>query len=180
VRLGAQPDDAMLIGIDISHQACVQASQRDSELRWTCLCAKGEQLPLKDASVDFIFSTVALPYMNIPAALREMRRVLKPGGSLDVSLHTLSFTLQDLRKNPPLMPRAFLYRLYVLANGLWFHLTGVVARFPFSGRVECWQSERGIKMALRKAAFEAIRCTHLPNGRFVAQALRPASPGTNS
>ncbi len=173
-RLGTRPDDAAFIGVDLSHDACVWALQKNQKLRWTSVCATGEQLPLRDASMDFVVSTVALPYMNIPAALSEIRRVLKPGGSLDVSLHTLSFTLGDFGRNLPRNPRALLYRLYVIANGLWFHLTGKVVGCPFSSRVESWQSQRGIKIALERASFASIHCAYLSDGRFVVEALHPA------
>jgi ubiquinone/menaquinone biosynthesis C-methylase UbiE len=178
-RLGTRPDDAAFIGVDISHDACVRASQKNKELCWTCVCARGEQLPLGDASMDFVTSTVALPYMNIPTALSEIRRVLKPGGSLDVSLHTFSFTLADLRKNSTLNPSKLLYRLYVFANGFWFHLTGNVMRSPFSSRVESWQSQRGMKIALQRAGFASIHYAYLSNGRFCVQALHPAPPARN-
>lgn len=186
-RLGTRPDDAVLIGVDISHDACVRASQKSEEFCWTCVCARGEQLPLRDASMDFVISTVAMPYMNIPSALSEIRRVLKPGGSLDVSLHTLSFTWSDFRGKWTLKPSKLLYRLYVFANGFWFHLTGNVMRCPFSSRVESWQSQRGMKISLQRAGLANIHCGYLSNGRFFVQAIHPiplpvistaASPGS--
>ena len=167
----------MLIGIDLSHAACVNAASKEGNLRWNCVCARGEQLPLADRSMEFVFSTVALPYMNIPAALQEIHRVLKPGGALDVTLHPLAFTLRDLRKNPPLSPGGVLYRLYVLANGFWFHLTGTVAPYLFHGLLESWQSERGMTLALERAGFTGIQCVSMPDGRFVVQALRPGGGG---
>jgi len=47
------------------------------------LCASAERIPLADDSVDTVFSTVT--FCSIPdlsLALREMRRVLRPGGEL--------------------------------------------------------------------------------------------------
>jgi len=172
-RLGAPPNDSLVIGIDISPQACIVASHKGPNPRWICACARGEQLPLQDSSVDAVISTVAVPYMNIPAALREIRRVLRPGGSLDVTLHPCSFILQEFRNRPPLKPSSLLYRGYVVANGLWFHLTGSVVPYPFGRRCESWQSKRGIRIALERAGFTSVQCVFLPNGSFLVQALCP-------
>jgi len=173
-RLGRPPDNTLLLGVDISRQACIEASQKGPNPRWICICARGEQLPLQDSSFDSVISTVALPYMNIPVVLSEIRRLLKPGGSLDATLHPFGYNWQDFLDRPPLTPNAFVYRLYVVANGLWFHLTGRVLRYPFTRRFESWQSERGFGIALRRAGFAGIRWTHLPNGAFLVNALRPS------
>ena len=44
------------------------------------VCAAGENLPFADERFDLVFSRVALPYMDINRALREIARVLKRGG----------------------------------------------------------------------------------------------------
>src|SRR3954471_19688427 len=45
--------------------------------------APAEALPVEDASVDYVVSTLVLCTVNDPAkALPEIRRVLKPGGKL--------------------------------------------------------------------------------------------------
>jgi ubiquinone/menaquinone biosynthesis C-methylase UbiE len=180
-RLLTRPNDAFLIGIDISPRSCIRAMQHDSKPPWVCICARGEHLPLGEKTVDIVLSNVAMPYMNIPAALNEVRRVLKPGGSTTFSLHPFSFWLQDLRKQPPFRPTVLLYRLYVAANGLLFHLTGHLVRYPFARkRVESWQSERGMRIALQRAGLTESRCTRLQDGGFIVQALRPALPKTLS
>lgn len=51
------------------------------------VACKGEALPFADASFELVVSRVALPYMHIPTALREIRRVLLPGGRLWATLH---------------------------------------------------------------------------------------------
>lgn len=47
------------------------------------VCADALELPFKDAHFDFIFSSLCLQWVHpLPDALREIRRVLKPGGML--------------------------------------------------------------------------------------------------
>lgn len=47
------------------------------------VCADALELPFKDASFDFIFSSLCLQWVHpLPAALKEIRRVLRPGGLL--------------------------------------------------------------------------------------------------
>jgi len=47
------------------------------------LCAPAERIPLEDDSVDTVFSTITFCSIpDLPLALREMRRVLRPGGEL--------------------------------------------------------------------------------------------------
>ncbi len=65
--------------------------------RIRCVEADARALPFEDASFDLVFSNLMLQWLQPPdAALREIRRVLKPGGLLLLS----SFgpeTLQELR-----------------------------------------------------------------------------------
>lgn len=61
------------------------------------VCAETARLPLPDASVDLLFSNLALPCCeDLDAALREFRRVIRPGGL--VHFTTLGpDTLSELR-----------------------------------------------------------------------------------
>jgi malonyl-CoA O-methyltransferase len=47
-----------------------------------CVRADALAWPLRDASVDLIFSNFLLPWVDLPAALAEFRRVLAPRGLL--------------------------------------------------------------------------------------------------
>jgi len=84
-----------------------------------------------------------------------------------MSVHNLGFTLSELR-NAMLKPKAVLYRLYVLANGVIFHLTGKVVGFA-DGRVESFQTIRGLKIALRRAGFVEVSVS-CPDGRLIVEA----------
>jgi ubiquinone/menaquinone biosynthesis C-methylase UbiE len=149
-----------LVGIDIDEAALAQG--RMSYPDFLFVCAKGEQLPFPEESFDVVISRVAMPYMDIPVVLREIRRVLKVGGELKIKLHPLSFTLSELAvemRSGSLRERAqnFVYRIYVVANGAVLHFAGFNFRFSLSRqRCESFQTRRGIRRALVAAGFGKI------------------------
>jgi malonyl-CoA O-methyltransferase len=50
---------------------------------WSCLCAYPDQLPLRDASCDLLFSNLALQWSNdVGSAMSEFSRVLRADGLL--------------------------------------------------------------------------------------------------
>jgi ubiquinone/menaquinone biosynthesis C-methylase UbiE len=64
-------------------------------------CDIGEGLPLEDSSFDYVVSIHALPelpYPEIDPALAELRRVLKPGGPLRLSLPDLDKAIRAYRE----------------------------------------------------------------------------------
>ena len=56
---------------------------------------EAESLPLEDSSVDYVFANMFLHHVDSPpAAIREMARILKPGGKLvitDLDRHDFDF-----------------------------------------------------------------------------------------
>jgi SAM-dependent methyltransferase len=46
------------------------------------IAAPAERMPLPDASVDAVFSCNAFQFIDVPASLDQVRRVLRPGGTL--------------------------------------------------------------------------------------------------
>jgi len=139
-----------IVGLDIDIDSLLTAKQRfpvRPHIQGTA-----ESLPFINESFEHVVSAVAMPYMKIPVALREIQRTLAPGGRVSLSLHLPSFTLRELTHNAFPRPIATLFRLYVLANGLWFHLTGKTAGF-LKNRTESCQTERGMRIALNRAGF---------------------------
>jgi ubiquinone/menaquinone biosynthesis C-methylase UbiE len=143
----------------------------------TYLQGAGERLPFPNESFDRVISSVALPYMNIPKALAQIQRALVPGGSVSLSLHLPSFTMAELLHQAMPRPIPTLFRLYVMSNGLFFHCTGRTAGFV-NGRTESFQTERGMRVALRRAGFVDITFKRAP-GRagemFLAEARKPGT-----
>lgn len=159
-------------GIDIDETRL--AAARKQFPNRTFLYGAGEKLPFENARFDRVISCVALPYMNIPRALREVRRVLVPNGSLSLSLHLPSFTFSELRQHAFPRPIPTIFRLYVMANGMLFHCTGQTIGF-FNRRTESFQTERGMKIALHHAGFvdPSFRRATGPAGEmFIAEAKR--------
>ncbi len=71
--------------LDLSHSMLAYASAKNK--RWRSrqryLCADAEALPIADASVDFIFSSLTFQWCNdLDQVFAECRRVLKPEGLL--------------------------------------------------------------------------------------------------
>lgn len=82
--LAAQPGVESVIALDMA-PAMLAALPASSRLR--PLLGDMENLPLPTASVDGVFSSFALQWAGSPATvMREMARVLKPGGRLHASV----------------------------------------------------------------------------------------------
>ena len=160
-----------IFGIDIDMGSLRAFKARAPHLQ--CVQARGEQLPFRDRTFDYVMSGVALPYMDLPPTLREIRRVLRPGGELCASLHCQVFVWNHLRKSfRTLNWKDMLYRTYVLINGLGLHFTGKLIRFPLRRRrIESGQTPRGIRLALQSAGFTDI-VTSQSRERFIVSARR--------
>jgi malonyl-CoA O-methyltransferase len=84
VALARRYRRAHILALDFAFPMLLKARRRGSWLRRPrCLCADLEQLPLKNGSVDLIFSNAALQWSaDLGQTFRELLRVLKPGGLL--------------------------------------------------------------------------------------------------
>jgi malonyl-CoA O-methyltransferase len=89
---------AEVIALDLAPAMLVEADRRQGWLkRFHRLAADAHRLPLKDSSVQLVFSNLMLEWCHDPdAVFREVRRVLQPGGLLTFT--TLGpDTLRELR-----------------------------------------------------------------------------------
>ena len=86
LALGRRYRKSRIIALDLAHGMLRRARRRlPPWMRWSGryrhLCADAERLPLANASVDMIFSNLALQWCNdLDGTLAEFRRVLTPGG----------------------------------------------------------------------------------------------------
>lgn len=159
-----------VISLDLDLAALTKAKSLFPGRRF--FCGKAESLPLKNNTFVTVFSNVALPYMDPSRALAEMYRVLRPGGRVLLAVHPLSFTWSEIVKAFP-RPWPLLSRLFVIANGLQFYLTGTVGKI--GSRTESWQSERGMRLALRRAGFGEVVFARQEQTLLV-QAIKPPDP----
>jgi ubiquinone/menaquinone biosynthesis C-methylase UbiE len=155
------------VGVDIDVAALRYGASGAMGERLRVAAATGEHLPFRDASFDFVYSRVALPYMDIPAALAEAHRVLRRGGRLWLTLHSIAIPVQQFRRGNL---RGRIYAACIVANGLWFHVTGRTVRVGNRIR-ESIQTERGMRLALARAGFSGVefRRTSL---HFIVTAVR--------
>jgi ubiquinone/menaquinone biosynthesis C-methylase UbiE len=171
--IGAQVEDCRIIGIDLQRDQVRAAHLKHRGQGWSYLCARGENIPLAESSVNGVFCEVALPYMHIPHTLAELHRVLVPGGWLRATLHNPSFTWGEFRKSFP-KPRQSLFRVFVLLNGMFLHFSGSVISL---GKVaESCQTDTGMRIALRRAGFVDVRFRH-EGRRFFVDARRDGQAG---
>lgn len=120
--------------------------------------ARAEALPFATAAFDVVVCRIALPYTDNRSAISEMARVLSPGGLLRLKLHAPGYYLRKawlgLRSG---RVRSTAHALRVLANGLWFHLSGRQPRpGPRNSSLgsETWLSRAGARRLLAAYGLE--------------------------
>jgi len=137
-------------GIDVDERAL--SLGRKWSQRMVLDKAFAESLPFADDEFDMIVSRVALAYTNLPVAAREMRRVLRPGGRLWLTLHPFSMLIHQAKE--PKNWKGWLHLGYVALNGVLLHFT--LRQMSLFGKCETWQTPSGMKRLLEKSGFTAV------------------------
>jgi malonyl-CoA O-methyltransferase len=90
---------SQVVAMDLSEGMLREAARRQTLLRrFGRVCADAEALPLRDGSVDLIFSNLMVQWANDPdRVFAECRRILRPGGLLTFTTFGPD-TLLELRR----------------------------------------------------------------------------------
>jgi ubiquinone/menaquinone biosynthesis C-methylase UbiE len=159
-------------GVDCDAQV-IEAGKKIVPDNVTLLVAPGEKLPFEDGCMDFVFSRVSLPLMRIDPALKEMHRVLRPGGEVWLVLHTCSMYTRriwhSLRRGHV---KDAVFCCFVILNGMVFSLLG--KQLSWLGQPEAYQTRRSMRKAFQRAG---LVCTHTPyrpqRTLLIMQAMKP-------
>lgn len=98
-RIREELRPALVVGCDASEGMLEKARARTREVRWVQGAA--ERLPLEDGAVDAAVTTEAFHFFDQPRALRELRRVLEPGGCLVVAVIAPRVPTAAFTRNAP-------------------------------------------------------------------------------
>ncbi|MDX2031930.1 MAG: methyltransferase domain-containing protein [Blastocatellia bacterium] len=163
--------NVVAFGLDIDEEALKLGRELTKNIHF--VKGSGERLPFDDQTFDVVISRVAIPYTEIPVALKEIFRVLRPNGQIWLTLHSLTllrqWMLQAFRQGNL---RAIAYHFYICLNSLLFHLNGRVFRYPLNRvRCESVQTSRGMRQAMKEAGFDRIEIEN--QEFFVARGIKP-------
>jgi len=154
----------ILVGVDPDQGALL--SGQPSSTRVHFLKAEGEKLPLADGAVSHAISRVAINYMHQGRALRELCRVLAPGGWLVMSYHGFGYNLKEAM---PLVAggfRQWLGNVKDLIAGLALQVFGVQGRRgTFWGRSVPYLSSWRLRRWLPLLNCEIV--DQKPEGKFL-------------
>lgn len=136
--------------------------------------ARAESLPFGDNFFDVYMSRVTLCYTNIPKALLEAHRVMKPGGLLYLTLHDwrMQWGFFKIDAKELCFTRTADHLLYVLPHSVYYALTGKCYHKPLRpAKFECFQTQWRIRRHLKSLGFRDIRIERNAK-HFIVEAVK--------
>lgn len=144
-------------GIDLTHSAYAETSERcgididvkaieTGRARYPELdlrVASGEAIPFRDGYFDAVLSRIALPYMDIPAALVEFNRVMR-----------------FLNPTQGLTWKRAADLAYIVAASIAY-LSGRILARPWNGTREAFQFRKHIPLMLTAAGLVDVACARM-------------------
>jgi ubiquinone/menaquinone biosynthesis C-methylase UbiE len=125
-----------------------------------------EHLDFADEVFDLIVCRVAIPYMLIPVALREIHRVLAPGGKLWATLHLPRMAFRRIRADIWRGDvKDILFQSYVLLNCLLAHFLDFQLKW-IDGHYESVQTPFTMRRALKRAGFVDVITEIVPDAKL--------------
>ncbi|XP_027746152.1 putative methyltransferase DDB_G0268948 [Empidonax traillii] len=83
-----------VVGTDISEAQIQEAKETLSTPNVSYLVCPAEELPFPDASVDVLASFTAAHWFDIQKFMKEVQRVVKPGGCVAISTYTVDMSVR--------------------------------------------------------------------------------------
>ena len=138
----------------------------------------GQRLPFAGGAFDVVIGHVSAPYMNTGGALREIYRVLAPGGSVLLTFHSFAYLRRRLAKRVRERNwKDILFLAYLAVNGLLNHCALPQARLWWNRRIfETVNTARGVHRSARAAGFCLISTEHAGGRIFFAFTARKPGP----
>lgn len=141
-------------GLDCDVKA-IEAGRENMDDNVHLVVGTGERLPFPDESFDLVYSRVALPYMNIPVTLREILRVLRPGGKLWVALHPPRMLVRRMREDiVRWQARDFAFCSFIAFNSVILRVFG--KQYRIRGHCETVQTRAGFHKLLSAAGLQPL------------------------
>lgn len=167
-------NDTIRVGIDFSFEAVRTGKQQRNSINF--VAGDGLHLPFVPGSFDIVIGHVSMPYMNTFEALREIHRVLAPGGSMLLTFHSFTCVLQrfwiSMRRGNW---KDVIFSTYIALNGALNHLSLPQVQAPWRHDLfETVNTPTGVAKSARESGFTMISIEQEPSRIFfVVTARKP-------